>query len=223
VLYWLAAWRQEYAAGVGVDDALDRLDSCRLPKLKGFGEYLRVQQRLRQGDTADARRRATALVARIPEFQSLMNLVWLYEQIGRPPPRTGGQSIAGGEDDPATARTQPWLVYLFIDVLNADGLYDLKRYLAETARPEYGGKVRLVCVTSEGTPLTALSKVRTLPGGNDLDLLWASPNQGGDAEDWRKAWNLAPRQNASVLLGPGPKRVIMAVLSRPDELRVIAK
>ncbi|MBA2481860.1 MAG: hypothetical protein H0V44_14440 [Planctomycetes bacterium] len=221
VLYWLAAWRLEYAAGAGVDDALDRLDACRLPKLKGFGEYLRVQHRLRQGDTADAKRRATALIERIPEFQSLSNQVWLYEQIGRPPPRTSGQSIAGGADDPASAREQPWLVYLFVDVLNAEGLHELKRYVAEIARLEYAGKVRAVLVTSEGTPLNALAKVRTVPGGSELDVLWASPAEGGDAGEWRKAWNLAPRQNANVLLGPGPKRVIMAILSRPEELRAI--
>ncbi|MBA3710662.1 MAG: hypothetical protein H0W83_17795, partial [Planctomycetes bacterium] len=221
VLYWLAAWRLEYAGGKGVDDALDRLDASRYAKIKGFGEYLRVEHRLRQGDIGDAKRRATALVERIPEFQPLLNLVWLHEQVGRPPPRTAGQSIAGGADDPASARHEPWLLYLFIDVLNADGLYTLKLYLNEAARPSYSGKVRVVCVTSEGTPLNALSKIRTLPHGSDLDVLWASPTEGGDADEWRTAWNRASRQNAAVLLGPGPKRVIMGILSRSEELRAI--
>ncbi len=220
VLLWLAGWRMTYANGKGVAECLDRLEASPSLKVKGLGERLRVEYLLKAGDLPQARKRAQVLVERIPEFQPVLNLVFLHEMVGQPPPLTTGKNLTGGPDDPAT-RPEAWLVYVFTDVLDDENQYQLKRWLAEAARPEYAGAARIVCVTSESTPLGALTKSRGIPGSERMDVLWASPAAGGDAEAWQRAWKLSPRQSVSVLLGPPPKRTIMAILDRPEDLRAV--
>lgn len=222
VLLWLADWRLRYGGGTGVREALDRLEASKFPKVKAFGERLRVEWLLRSGDVRQARTRATRLVERIPEFEPLLNLVSLHERIGQPPPRTAGTNASGGPDDPAT-RTEPWVLYLFIPTLDTESRWQLTRWLREAGSTGYANSVRLVLVTSDGTPLSALTKTRDLPYAQLLDVLWASPAAAGDGEQWRTAWNLASGQGAAVLLGPGPKRLIVAAPSDPEELRAVQK
>jgi hypothetical protein len=221
VLYWLADWRMHYALGAGVKECLDKLDHSPSSKMKGMGERLRVEWLLRTGDVAQARTIAERLVAQVPEWGGLMNLVALHELVGKPPPRTAGANISGGPEDPAATRTEPWMVYLIIDSLDDENRFLLGRWLGEIARPEYAGRARLTLVTSEGTPLGAIAKTRDLPGVQLMDMLWASPAQGGDAEAWRTAWGLSPRQRAAAVLGPGPKRLILAIATEPEDLRAL--
>jgi hypothetical protein len=221
VLLWLADWRMHYQHGEGVGPCLDRLEASRFMKLKSSGRRLRIEWLLRTGDVAQARVRATALTREIPEWSWLMNLVQVHELVGQAPPRTAGKNLGGGPDDPAAGRTEPWLVYVFADVLNDDTQFLLGQWLAEAARPEYDGKARVVCVTSEGAPLAALTKTRDLAGAQLLDLLWASPVSGGDAEQWHTAWKLAPRLTTAAILGPGPRRLVLAISDDPVDLRAV--
>jgi len=223
ILLWLADWRWRYADGQGVDSCLDELDASKFPQVKAWGQRLRVLWLLRNGDVRQARDKAQDLVSRIPEFQPLLNLVLLHESIGHRPPRTAGQNLSGGPDDPAAGRTSRYLVYVFMDALDTEALFVLRNWLLEASNPAYLGQVRIVLVTSESPPLGVEGKIRTLPGLDLLDVLWAPPGADADAGvvDWRTAWKLSPDQLIQVVLGPGPKRLILAVPFEPEDLRIL--
>ena len=186
--------------------------------MKAAGDRLRVLLRLRQGRVSEARAMATGLVERIPEFSPLLQLVVFHETVGSIAPKVVSNNLTGGPDEPVSKRQEPWLFYLFIDALDDQALFLLQRYLdAMSILPTT--ERRFVCVTFDANLLSATTRVRSLPRANEIDLLWANPNNGGNASEWLKAWKL-PTQNPHIaLLGPGPNRTIMAVEMTPESLR----
>jgi hypothetical protein len=215
-IYFLAYWRLTYADGQDTDQLLDRLDRLPNPIFKGMGSFLRVQLRLHQGRIREARAEAEALVARMKEFASLLDLVTFHECVGRPAPRLAGHNIGGGSTDPMT-RSEPWLLYVFVEQLDDSTSYLVTSYRQMLAAIPGPNQVHVVVVTFEGTALDPVARLRQLQPPQDLpDLIWANPNQGGDAEAWRAAWKLPqPLPHVSLV---GPDRSIMAVDIAPESL-----
>ncbi len=218
-LYWLAYWRFTYADGDGVDALLDRLDKLPSPALKSTGTGLRVQLRLRQGRVAEARRLAEPLVLQIREYAPLLALVAFYERVGQAAPHLEGRNIAGGPSDPLAGRKEPWLLYLFVDQLDDNSEFLAKNYLQATAGFAPGNQVRLVMVTFEGNALAPAARLRQAFPADPPDVLWANPNPGGDAGQWREQWKL-PQPLPHVAL-VGADRSIMAVEVAPDAIKTL--
>jgi hypothetical protein len=217
-LYWLAFWRLTYSAGDGadVDQLLDRLERLPSPSWKASGSSLRVQLRLHQGRIREARALAEPLVARIKEFSWLLDQVAFHESIGQMAPRVPGRNLNGGAQDPLAGR-EPWVVYLFVEQFNDSAAFLAGSYRAVIAALKPPSQARLVVVTFEGSALEPVARLRRLtPGDNLPDLLWANPNQGGDADAWRARWKLPPSLPHACLIGPD--RSIMAVDITPEAL-----
>jgi hypothetical protein len=217
-LYWLAFWRLTYPMGDGadVDQLLDRLERLPSPSWKASGASLRVQLRLHQGRIREARALAEPLVTRIKEFSWLLDQVVFHESIGQPAPRIAGHNLNGGTQDPLTLPV-PWEVYLFVEQFNDSAAFLAGSYRSVMASLTPPSQARLVVVTFEGSALEPVARLRQLtPPDNLPDLLWANPNQGGDAEAWRTRWKLPPSLPHACLIGPD--RSIMAVDITPEEL-----
>jgi hypothetical protein len=217
-LYWLAFWRLTYSGGDGadVDQLLDRLERLPSPSWKASGSSLRVQLRLHQGRIREARALAEPLVARIKEFSWLIDQVAFHESIGQQAPRIPGRNLNGGPADPL-ALPEPWVVYLFVEQFNDSAAYLANSYRQVMATLKPPSQARLVVVTFEGTSLEPVARLRQLTPPERLpDLLWANPNQGGDADAWRQRWKLPPSLPHACLVGPD--RSIMAVDITPEAL-----
>ncbi len=217
-LYWLAYWRLTYGEGDGgdVDQLLDRLERMASPSWKASGQSLRVQLRLHQGRIREARALAEPLVARIKEFSWLLDQVVFHESIGQPAPRLPGHNLNGGVADPLTG-TEPWVVYLFVARFDDATTALATSYRQAIAALKPPTPVRLVLVTFEGTGLEPVARLHRLSPPEHLpDLLWANPNQGGDADDWRTRWKLPQSLPHACLIGPD--RSIMAVDISPEAL-----
>lgn len=219
-VYYLANWRYTYRDGEGVDPLLTRLGGLTSPAMKSTGLYLRVLLLLRQGRVADARTLATQLVTDVPEFSPLIERVVFHESIGAAAPRVTSRNLTGGPDEPVTKRNEPWLFYLFIDTLDDHGVFLIDRYLDALAVLPLDQR-RLVCVTFESNLLSASARLRSHPRADEIDLLWASPGETGNAKEWRTAWKLPAQNPHLALLGPGPDRTIMAVEVTPENLRTL--
>jgi hypothetical protein len=219
-VYYLANWRYTYREGEGVEPLLTRLNGLTSPAMKSTGMRLRVMLLLRQGRVADAKTIAEKLVADVPEFSPLLERVAFYETIGAAAPKVVSRNLTGGPDEPVTKRAEPWLFYLFVDALDDNGLFLLDRYLdALTVLPS--DQRRLVCVTFEANLLSATARLRNHPRAGEIDLLWASPGENGNAKEWRSAWKLPTQNPHLALLGPGPDRTLMAVEVTPENLRTL--
>lgn len=219
-VYYLANWRYTYRDGEGVDQLLNRLNGLPSPAMKSTGVRLRVLLLLRQGRVGEAKTMAQALVADVPEFSPLLERVVFHETIGASAPKITSRNLTGGPDEPVAKRSEPWLFYLFVDTIDDGSLFLIERYLDALAvlPPD---QRRLVCVTFESNLLSATSRIRNHPRASEIDLLWASPGENGNAKEWRTAWKL-PSQNPHIaLLGPGPDRTIMAVEVTPENLRML--
>ncbi len=214
-LYLLASWRAGYADYRGVGELLERLDRCSYPAYKQASQLLHVNLLLRQGQVAQAKQVAVAVVDRVPEFASILTLVAFHERVGQPAPRTAGRTMEGTLTDPAT-RPAPWLVYVFVENIAGETAERLGEWLRELSRKEYTGKVRLVCVTFAANGLSAATGFRALPGSEGTDLLWIDPAQGGEAAAWQQEWLLPTLPAVAVL---GPDRRIVSVQARPGDLR----
>jgi hypothetical protein len=151
----------------------------------------------------------------VPEFRSISALVSFYERIGKKPAKTAGRNLVGGAADPSV-HTEPWLLYVFVDALEGEDAFLLRRFTDELQLDNYRGKMRLVCVTYAVNPLPVTVRFQNDYAGNGAELLWASPNEDGDAAEWTSAWGV-PGIPASALLGPD--RSLMAVQCSPAELR----
>ncbi len=217
-VYYHANWRYTFRDGDGVEPLLNRLAGLSSPAMKAIGARLRVLLLLRQGKVAEARTMAQALVAEVPEFSPLMERVTYHETIGAAAPRVISRNLSGGPDDPVGKRPEPWLFYLFVDLVDDHSLFLIDRYLdALGVLP--ADQRRLVCVTFESNLLSATTRMRNHPRAGEIDLLWASPGENGNVKEWATAWKL-PSQNPHIaLLGPGPDRTIMAVEVTPENLR----
>src|SRR5688572_14598749 len=217
-VYYLANWRYTYRDGEGVEQLLTRLNGLPSPAMKSTGVRLRVLVLLRQGRVGEAKTMAQALVAEVPEFSPLLERVLFHESIGAPAPKITSRNLSGGPDEPVTKRPEPWLFYLFVDTIDEASIFLIERYLDALAVLPADQR-RLVCVTFESNLLSATTRMRNHPRADEVDLLWASPGETGNAMEWRTAWKL-PSQNPHIaLLGPGPDRTIMAVEVTPENLR----
>ena len=210
-LYWLADWRYAYADGDGVDPVLDRLDRCESPVLKNSGRQLRVLLRLRQNRVSEARQIAEPLVQEVLEFGGLIDRVVFHETIGAKAPLLAARSLSGGNDQPITARNEPWLLYCFVAALDANSEALIASY--REALAPLTGQARLVCVTFEANLLNATGRLRSLPDIGGLDLLWVAP--GDTAKAWTSGWKLPKPLPRVILLGPGPERTILGVELTP--------
>ena len=219
-VYYLANWRFTYQEAVGVDQLLNQLAGLSSPALKSAGDRLRVMVRLRQGRVNEARGMAVQLVERIPEFSPVLDLVIFHETVGSVAPKVVSNNLTGGPDEPVSKRSEPWLFYLFIDALDDQALFLIQRYLDAMSILPVSDR-RIVCVTYDANLLSATTRVRSLPRASEIDLLWANPNNGGNAGEWSKAWKLPAKNPHIALLGPGPNRTIMAVEMTPESLRAL--
>ena len=219
-VYYLANWRYTYRDGDGVEQLLTRLNGLPSPAMKSTGVRLRILTLLRQGRVSEARTMAQALIAEVPEFSPLMESVVFHETIGASAAKITSRNLTGGPDEPVGKRVEPWLFYLFVDTIDDSSLYLIERYLdALTILP--ADQRRLVCVTFESNLLSATTRIRNHPRAGEIDLLWASPGENGNAKEWRSAWKLPSHNPHIALLGPGPDRTIMAVEVTPENLRLL--
>ncbi len=217
-VYYQANWRYTFRDGEGVDPLLNRLAGLTSPAMKSLGVRLRVLLLLRQGKIPEARTMAQALVADVPEFAPLMERVIFHETVGAAAPTIVSRNLTGGPDEPIAKRPEPWLFYLFVDLVDDNSLYLVERYLtALSVLPT--DQRRLVCVTFETNLLSATTRMRNHPRAGEIDLLWASPGENGNAKQWTTAWKLPSHNPHIALLGPGPERTIMAVEVTPENLR----
>jgi len=218
VAYWLADWRFEYAGGAGVEPCLERINSSQWPAYKNFAKVLRLQLELRRGDLVAADKDAEDLATMMPEYAPLRNQVALHKRVGQEAPMTTGKNLTGGPADPCT-RDEPWILFVVLDPLNDETMYLLQTCLDEASRPENRARMRVVCVTGASNILEVTAQCRAMPGSERLDVLWEPANADG-VNPWRSAWAMSDHQTALILMGPGPKRLIMAVLDgHPEDLR----
>ncbi len=216
-LYWLASWRFTYRDGDGVDDLLDRLNQLKSPAFRNAGKALRVQLRLRQGQVREARTIAEPLVAQIPEFKGLLDLVAWHETVGQAAPHVASRNLSGGPDDPL-GRGEPWLLWLFVERVDDNALQRIARYQQALAALPNPAMMRLVVVAFDPSPLNATATLLNQGQGKGPvpDLMWANPNANGTSKAWETAWKLPQPLPHSALLGPD--RTIMAVELPPEEV-----
>ncbi len=200
-LYMLAQWSLVHGGSESPAEVLrlvERLEKLPAPAFRSSGRQLRVQALLRLGRIAEARNLAQQLQAELPQFNAL-GRVEFYETISRTAPAIPGTPVSGGGIPDATM-----VLVAFIglpDALAESWLQPLKKGCAD-------GNVRLVVVTTAGDLLAAA----TVSSAWGIDVRWV---RQGDASI--EAWKLAVVPS-SVLLGPGPQRVILAVEPYPNEL-----
>lgn len=214
-LYWLASWRLLYARGEGVDELLDRLERQLSQVLLHSGRALRVQVRLRQGRTAEARTMAEALAQRMPETAGLLDLVAWFEQTGQSAPRLPARVLDGGEADPWAADGR-WILTVFTADASPDTRFYLERLRTALAALPEARRPRLVQVSFDGTPLQAARL-----GAPGEVLLWANPNAPGEGPRWRTAWKLPDPLPRNALLGAD--RTILAVEVQPEQIAELVK
>lgn len=209
-LYWLANWRFLYDQGKGVDELLDRMDRQLGQVLQSSGRALRVQLRLRQGRTGEARELAQNLARHMPETAGLLDLVTWFEQVGQPAPRLSARNLAGGPSEPWVSDGR-WMLVLFTPNTSPDTEFYLEGLRTALASLPAERRPRLVQVSFDGSPLQAAKL-----GAAGEDLLWANPNIQAEAARWRNAWKLPEPLPRSALLGPD--RTILAVEITPEQL-----
>jgi len=200
-LYLLAQWTLVHGGPEGPDAALrmsERLDRLPSPAYRSSARLLRVKALLRLGRVAEVRPIAIQLNAEIPQFNAL-GLLEFYETVGNAGPPLPGTSVSGG--------TVPEGSSVLVAFL---GLPDraAEAWLQPLKQACVSGKVHLVAVTTAGDLLAAA----TVASAWGVDVRWL--RQGDPAlERWKLA--VIP---SSVLLGPGPQRVIIAVDPEPAVL-----
>lgn len=219
-LFWLADWSITYEQDYDrVINLVQRVLASPNPARKGASRALYTRALLAKGRTTEAENVATALVTDIAEFEPVLRLVEFTKRVGQRAPMVSGRNLTGGAEDPISSRNEPWLLYAFISLGDPAQRFGLDRLLNELGREEYRGVVQLVIVAFDGDPLLAMDAVRDIPRGGEAQLLWANPNEDGDAETWRQAWGL-PTLPITALVGPD--RSIMAANPEPARLRPLA-
>lgn len=215
-LYYLADWQATHGDRNEAWRLLDQLAALESPAYSLLGQVLRVRLMLDRGRVQDARPLAEDVIGRAPEFAPVLDLVTLHERVGQPAPRTHGRALTGGPEDPARSRAAPWLLYCFVVLADGDQRFAVASLLQELAREPYAETILPVIVSFDGDPLTALGTLRSLAEDTEVDLLWANPAPGGEADEWRRAWRLSSPP-LRVLLDPA--RNIMAIDPSIERLR----
>lgn len=220
-VYWLADWVMTYERDLErVTGLLDTLRALPSPAYKGPGRALRVRVLLAQGRVPEAERVALRLVEEVPEFDPILRLVRFSQRIGQPAPRVEGRNLGGGPSDPIAGRSEPWQLFAFLRLGDPRHRFAVHEVLTELAREDYHGRVVVVLVAFDGDPLAALEQAGRLPIGREQrEILWANPNEEGDAAAWRRGWQL-PELPVTALVGPD--RSIMAVAPSRTRLRPLA-
>lgn len=159
-VYLQAQWRFSFHDdGVGVDQALDRLDGLEQPMFKRSGRALRVQHLLRQERRVPARTQAESLADEMPEFGFLLGMVRWHERIGGPVDSTGGIGLDGIAVDPA-AGAERWVLYLHLAVWNDQAAFTVRRWLDAIGDRD----IRLVPVVRDGSARRMGEDLARLPG-----------------------------------------------------------
>jgi hypothetical protein len=204
-LYLLAQWTLVHGGEAGPTEVLrlvDRLEILPAPAFRKAGQALRVFALLRLGRLAEAKRIAVQLEGEVPEFGALRR-VEFYEQIGLPAPPLPGTTVTGGGESSADG----FVLVAFLGMPDAAAEAWLKP-LKDAA----GATVRTVAVATGGDLLAAA----TVASAWGVEVRWL--RQGDPAlAQWR-----VPVLPMSVLLGPGPQRIIVAVDVRPGQLTALA-
>lgn len=199
-LYMLVQWTLVHGGASAPTDVLpllDRLDILPAPAYRNAGKSLRVQALLRSGRLVEARQVAEGLEREVPEFGALRR-VQFHEQVGQPAPSMPGTAV-GGDDVPS----EPFVLVCFIGMPDAEA----ENWLMPL-RKAAGPRLRIVAVATAGDLLAAA----TVGSAWGVDVRWL--RQGDPA---LAAWKV-PVLPASLLLGPGPKRLILAVDPQPADL-----
>lgn len=209
-LYWLAWWRLLYARGQGVDELLDRMERQLSQVLAYSGRALRVQLRLRQGRTAEARALTAQLAQQMPEYGGLFDLVGWYERVGQVAPFLAGRNLGGGTADP-WAPSERWILAVFTQGSSPDTSFYLERLRLTLATIPEARRPHVVQVTFDGQLLAAAQL-----GAPGEDLLWVNPNVAEDVARWRGQWKLPQSLPCNAMLGPD--RTILAVDLTPEQI-----
>ena len=215
-LYWLAEWRFIYGDIDSVGGLLDQLESAPGHGYKGPARILRVRLFLRQGQTQRARSHVEQIMVKAPEFAPMLELVAFHERAGEPAPKVEGRNLNGTVVEPLTERREPFLIVCFANLGDPMQRFFVERIFTELEREEYQDRIRPIIVSFDGDPLGALTEMRQLTEREDIDLMWANPNPGGDGERWEAEWQL-PQRPVTVLLGPD--RSMIAVDPTVERLR----
>lgn len=170
---------------------LDRLESLPTPAFRLAGRALRVQALLRQGRGGEARQLAVQLEKEVPQFGAL-RWVRFHELVGTPAPALPGVEAGGGED-----AGKPLLV-AFLPGSDATSAAWLGTWTAVKGLP-------VVAVVAGGDLLSAGMAAASW----GCAVRWLRPDDAG-----LPAWNL-PTVPVAVLLGPGPRRLVLAVEAQP--------
>jgi len=201
-LYWLAQWTLTYGGDEGPQEVLrliDRLDILPSPAFRNAGRALRVFALLRLGRLPEARNLAESLEREVPEFGALRR-VEFHELVGQPAPALPGTVISGAGEAP----DQAFILVAFLGMPDAAAESWLNPLQAAA-----GERVRVAVVATAGDLLTAT----TVASAWGVEVRWL--RQGDQSlVDWR-----LPVMPTSVLLGPGPQRVVVAVELQPGQLR----
>ncbi|MDA3961820.1 MAG: hypothetical protein PF961_13610 [Planctomycetota bacterium] len=220
-VYWLADWVMTYQGDLDrVQGLLEQLATLPSPAFKGAGRALMVRVLLGQGRIPQAEELAGKLVDEIPEFNPILRLVQFSQRVGQPAPRVPGRNLTGGGDDPIATRSEPWLLYAFTDLGDPEHRFGLAKVFKELEREEYRGRIALVVIAFDGDPLAVMEQSAKIAIPElAMEVLWANPNEGGDAAAWRMGWQL-PELPVIALLGPD--RTIMAINPTAVRLRPLA-
>jgi hypothetical protein len=201
-VYMLAQWLMVHGGDEGPHEALrllDRLDILPHPAFRNAGRSLRVEALLRLGRTADARMVATALDREVPEFAA-MRRVAFHEQVGLSAPALPGLAVGGGTPDDGTG------LVLLCFLQSTDPGSEVMITNLRKALPASGA--RLVAAVSGGDMLSAAA----FSAAWGCEVRWLRQDDAAYA-----AWRVFALP-CTVLLGPGPGRVIVAVDPRPSDL-----
>lgn len=200
-LYMLAQWTLVHGGAEAPAEVLrmmDRLDVLPAPAYRNAGKALRVQALLRLGRMAEARQIAEALQRDLPELGALARVRW-HEMVGQASPPLPGAAVAGSEPDDAA-----FVLVCFIAMPDAESEAWMK-----PLRQAAGAQTRVVAVATAGDLLAAAS----IASAWGVDVRWLRQGDPSLA-----AWSV-PALPSSALLGPGPRRLVLAVDPQPADLR----
>jgi hypothetical protein len=201
-LYLLAQWTLVHGRPEEVLPLLDRLEILPAPAYRNAGKAVRVAALLRLGRLAEARPIAVQLEGIVPEFGALRR-VEFHETVGQPAPPLPGTVVSGGGDIADTA----FILLAFLGMPDAAA----ESWLLPL-RDAGGERVRTVAVATAGDLLAAT----TIASAWGVEVRWIRSSDEG-LTPWR-----LPVLPMAVLLGPGPKRVIVAVDPQPEQLQRLA-
>jgi hypothetical protein len=201
-LYLLAQWTLVHGRPEEVLPLVDRLEILPAPAYRNAGKAVRVAALLRLGRLAEARPIAMQLEELVPEFGALRR-VEFHETVGQPAPLLPGTVVSGAGDTPDGS----FILLTFIGMPDAAAeswLLPLK---------EAGGeRVHTIAVATAGDLLAA----STVASAWGVEVRWTRAS-----DETLAPWRL-PVLPMAVLLGPGPKRLVVAVDPQPEQLQRLA-